>query len=354
MAVTATMVVKAVAIPIEMAAAAVVVVVVTLVVAIDTMSNSESSRKNAKWEPDSTKVILDICMEEVRGRGKPGITFKSKKWEDIREKFERRTNKSYTQKQLKSKMYNLRTEFVTWKQLVGGETYFTMNNQTGTIEADAAWWDAKIRENAKYGKFRHEGPKFLNELESIFGETVETSQDELTPVRSVSIETSERNTSPDVSQRLTPVRSVSIETSERNTSLDVSQRITKSNDDDFNTEDGSNPMENTQLRRKRNAPQDINNKATKARGEVSTTPVVVENRDEAEKDETASYAHGQYSIPNCFQVVNNLKDGGHLDEQEFCYALEFIKDGRNRVILMSFKDGSAVSQKNWILYRYKL
>ncbi|XP_057432803.1 L10-interacting MYB domain-containing protein-like [Lotus japonicus] len=289
------------------------------------MSNSESSRKNAKWEPNSTKVILDICMEEVRKRGKPGIKFKSEKWEDIREEFERQTNKSYTQKQLKSKMYNLRTDLVTWKQLVGKETYLTMNNQTGTIEADAAWWDAKIRENAKYGKFRHRGLKFLNDLEFIFGEIVETSQDASTPTRSVTIETSGINTTPNVSN-------------------------TESDNDDFNAEDGSSPSKSTQPKRKRNAPQDINNRVTKARGEVQ----VIENHNEADKDEIAvtSYFHGQYSISNCTQVLNILKEGGRLDGQQFCYALELLRDSFNRAILISLKD-SEDSLVEWILYKYK-
>ena len=69
-----------------------------------------------------------------------------------------------------------------------------------------------------------------------------------------------------------------------------------------------------------------------------------ENHNEAEKDEIAatSHVHGQYSIPECIQVLKNLKEEGRLDGRQFSYAVDLIKDSQNRVILMSLKDSTDV------------
>lgn len=99
----------------------------------------------AKWDSISTKMLLHICMDEIRKSGKPGIAFKNSKWEEIRAEFQKCANKNYTQKQLKNRLENLRVDWTAWKQLMGDKTSLGYNHQTGTIEADAAWWDAKIR-----------------------------------------------------------------------------------------------------------------------------------------------------------------------------------------------------------------
>jgi hypothetical protein len=42
-------------------------------------------------------------------------------------------------------MDTLRGEWTIWKQLLGKETGLGWNHQIGNIDADSAWWDAKIR-----------------------------------------------------------------------------------------------------------------------------------------------------------------------------------------------------------------
>jgi len=68
----------------------------------------------ATWKISSdTKMLLDICMNEIRKCGKPGIAFKNKKWEEMREEFNKRVDKNYNQKQLKNRMETLRTDWTT-------------------------------------------------------------------------------------------------------------------------------------------------------------------------------------------------------------------------------------------------
>jgi hypothetical protein len=47
-------------------------------------------------------MLLDICTNDIRKCRKPGIAFKNKKLEKIREEFNRRADKNYNQLQLKN------------------------------------------------------------------------------------------------------------------------------------------------------------------------------------------------------------------------------------------------------------
>jgi len=44
-----------------------------------------------------------------------------------------------------NRMETLRTDWTTWKQVIGKETGLGWNHQIGNIDANASWWDAKIR-----------------------------------------------------------------------------------------------------------------------------------------------------------------------------------------------------------------
>ena len=89
--------------------------------------------------------MLQTCIDEIRNSGKPGISFRAKRWEFVLDYFNTWANKLYTQKQLKNRMDNLRNEWTLWKQLKGKETCLGWNHEIETIEADAAWWEAKIK-----------------------------------------------------------------------------------------------------------------------------------------------------------------------------------------------------------------
>ncbi|AET05430.1 Myb/SANT-like DNA-binding domain protein [Medicago truncatula] len=191
----------------------------------ESLPNSSENLGKAKWDTFSTKMLLDICMVEIHKCGKLGIAFRNKKWEEIRDEYNKRANKNYTQKQLKNRMDTLRGEWTIWKQLLGKETGLGWNHHIGNIDADSAWWDAKIR-NVKYAKFRFQGLEFCDELEFIFGEIVATSQ-----------------------CACAPAMGVPLESTGKNTTADVAREIIES-DDELNIDELS-PMENTQSKNKR-------------------------------------------------------------------------------------------------------
>ncbi|XP_057457424.1 uncharacterized protein LOC130748255 [Lotus japonicus] len=187
-----------------------------------------------------------------------------------------------------------------------------------------------MHENPKYGKFRYQGLEFHDELDFIFGEAVATSQDAWTPAMSVPIETCPENATPN-----------------------MPHEVIESDNDDFNLEGDYSPVENTQPKKKRKVSQDNKNKVTMSKGKAGTATAMrkslerlveaAENHNEAEKEEIPATSHvrGQYSIPECIQVLKSLKEERRLDRRQYSYALELLRDYQNRVILMSLTDSTA-------------
>lgn len=308
--------------------------------------------EKAKWDPISTKMLLNICGDEISKTRKPGIAFKNKKWEEIRVEFNNRAKRNHTQKQLKNRMDSLRADWILWKQLTGKETHVESNNHTKTIEANSAWWEAKIRENAKFARFRYQGLEFRDELQHIFGEPM-TSQNAQTPIVGLSIESSDKHIDSNVPQE-------AIESSGKNIGSNVPQEVIESDDEELNLDDEFIPITNTQSKKKRKTSQDIGETVTKDTTKVgfATSMRKIERFVEATElnnDGIAgpSYVCGKYSIPNCIEVMKNIQGEGLLNDRQFCFALELLRNGQSRVILMSLKD-SHNALVNWILYKYDL
>ncbi|KAI9115907.1 hypothetical protein K1719_012837 [Acacia pycnantha] len=106
---------------------------------------ASKEKHNARWDRCTTKKLLEICVKEIHISGKPGVSFKARRWEVVVDEFNKRANKNYNQKQLKNRLDNLKLDWTTWKQLLGKETGLGWNHETGTIVADDTWWEAKIK-----------------------------------------------------------------------------------------------------------------------------------------------------------------------------------------------------------------
>ncbi|KAI9079471.1 hypothetical protein K1719_038553 [Acacia pycnantha] len=163
---------------------------------------ASKEKHNARWDPCTTNKLLEICVKEIRISGKPGVSFKARRWEVVVDEFNKRANKNYNQKQLKNRLDNLKLDWTTWKQLLGKETGLGWNHETGTIVADDTWWEAKIKDNSKYARFRYQGLEFREELEIIFGETVATSQRSWTPATGAPSEDSSIKTNPTIPEEI--------------------------------------------------------------------------------------------------------------------------------------------------------
>ncbi|XP_061355112.1 uncharacterized protein LOC133299644 [Gastrolobium bilobum] len=232
-------------------------------------------------------------MDEIRTTGKSGIGFRNKRWEAILDKFNKRANKSYTQKQLKNRMDSLRSDLIIWKQLLAKETGLGWNHEMGTIVADDAWWEAKIKDNAKYAKFRFQGLKFREELECIFGVTI-------------------------TSQHAWPLAmGVPIEDNAINVTRAMPKEIVKYGDEEFNLDKHVSPVVSMQ----------------------KTLEQISNDTTEAAEMSDKSQVRGQFSIPNCIKILKTLNDEGKLDDEQFCYAVELLRVDKSRIIIiMSLSD----------------
>ncbi|KAI9077784.1 hypothetical protein K1719_040270 [Acacia pycnantha] len=202
---------------------------------------ASKEKRNARWDRCTTKKLLEICVKEIHISGKPGVSFKARRWEVVVDEFNKRANKNYNQKQLKNRLDNLKLDWTTWKQLLGKET-----DWDGTMRqnycSDDTWWEAKIKDNSKYARFRYQGLEFREELEIIFGETVATSQRSWTPATGAPSEDSSIKTNPTIPKEID-------EYDEEETNLD---------------EDASH-MVNNQLKRKKIASEAMSKKLAKGK-----------------------------------------------------------------------------------------
>ncbi|KAI9110990.1 hypothetical protein K1719_018110 [Acacia pycnantha] len=130
---------------------------------------ASKEKHNARWDRCITKNLLEICVKEIRISGKPGVSFKARRWEVVVDEFNKRLG---------------------W------------NHETVTIVADDTWWEAKIKDNSKYASFRYQGLEFCEKLEIIFGETVATSQRSWTPATGAPSEDSSIKTNPTIPEEI--------------------------------------------------------------------------------------------------------------------------------------------------------
>jgi tRNA G26 N,N-dimethylase Trm1 len=136
-------------------------------------------------------------------------------------------------------------------------------------------------------------------------------------------------------------------------------QVIESDDEELHLDDEVIPNTNTQLKKKRKTSQDIGEKVTKDTGKVEfvTSMRNIERLVEAAEVNNdiagPSYVCGQYSIPSCIEVLKNIQREGLLNDRQFSYALELLRNSQSRVIFMSLKD-SHNALVNWILYKYDL
>ncbi|KAI9085718.1 hypothetical protein K1719_032324 [Acacia pycnantha] len=241
---------------------------------------ASKEKHNARWDRCTTKKLLEICVKEIRISGKPGVSFKARRWEVVVDEFNKRANKNYNQKQLKNRLDNLKLDWTTWKQLLGKETGLGWNHETVTIVADDTWWEAKIKDNSKYAKFRYQGLEFREELEIIFGETVATSQCSWTPATGAPSEDSSIKTNPTIPEEID-------EYDEEETNLD---------------EDASH-MVNNQLKRKKIASEAMSKKLAKGKQKSGIATSMLKTLD---RMANAAESHMQLKQLKCHKHLKSM------------------------------------------------
>ncbi|KAK9671101.1 hypothetical protein RND81_12G007200 [Saponaria officinalis] len=144
-----------------------------------TLSNFVMKKEKAIWDPLTTKIFCEVCAEEVHAGNRPNTHFSKIGWDNVVNKFQRRTKRKYDQKQLKNKWESLKNQYKAWNQLIGTETGLGWDHDKGTVDADDAWREEKV--NPEIASFRHGGIENLTEMEIMFSKTSATGNGSFNP-----------------------------------------------------------------------------------------------------------------------------------------------------------------------------
>ncbi|KAL2479960.1 Myb DNA-bind 3 domain-containing protein [Abeliophyllum distichum] len=116
-----------------------------------TVSRGENShgfpltRTSAHWDPEAKRIFIHLCEEEIIVGHCPGTNFTPKGWRNIIDKFYAHTRRKYTKAQFKNQWDTVKSEYVTFNELMHRETGIKINPITNTIDVLAEWWDHKIK-----------------------------------------------------------------------------------------------------------------------------------------------------------------------------------------------------------------
>lgn len=96
---------------------------------------------SAVWDAESINIFCDEC---IRGH-RHGTHFSKIGWENVVNKFNNASGKTYTRVQLKNKWDSLKVDWNLWRPLIGKETGLGWDYGKKTVVADKEWWEKKIK-----------------------------------------------------------------------------------------------------------------------------------------------------------------------------------------------------------------
>ncbi|KAK9724375.1 hypothetical protein RND81_05G068000, partial [Saponaria officinalis] len=146
-----------------------------------TPSNFVMKKEKVIWDPLTIKIFCEVCAEEVHAKNRPNTHFSKIGWDNVVNKFQRRTKRKYDQKQLKNKWESLKNQYKAWNQLIGTETGLGWDHDKRTVDADDAWWEEKVKVNPEIASFQHGGIENLTEMEIMFSKTFATGNGSFNP-----------------------------------------------------------------------------------------------------------------------------------------------------------------------------
>lgn len=86
---------------------------------------TKQERLRTRWTPTLDKIFADIVVEQIQQGNRPNNVFDKKTWNQIREDFNRQTNLSFNNNQLRKHLDVLRTRYHNLQS-----TTFTQNDAT--------------------------------------------------------------------------------------------------------------------------------------------------------------------------------------------------------------------------------
>ncbi|CAA2955146.1 Hypothetical predicted protein [Olea europaea subsp. europaea] len=111
-------------------------------------------RKTARWDPTEHRIFIDVCKIVIVERHQSSKCFSTTGWLCIYELFNSTAGKDWTVSQLKNYWGKLRTDHKHFFELLksSGIQYQSKIDRIIGLEH---WWEAKIKENRKYAKYKN-------------------------------------------------------------------------------------------------------------------------------------------------------------------------------------------------------
>ncbi|KAL4281401.1 hypothetical protein GQ457_03G008460 [Hibiscus cannabinus] len=139
-------------------------------------TNSEVEKCKAVWDLKATEYFIQGYLDQVSKGERNGTTLIKKGWQAVTSYFFDLTGKKYDKSQFKNKWDSLKRELSIWYILFAKETSIGWDSMKNIVDASNEWWEQKIAENPKYGKFRNKGLPFYNELTILFKDVTATGE----------------------------------------------------------------------------------------------------------------------------------------------------------------------------------
>ncbi|WVZ48959.1 hypothetical protein U9M48_000344, partial [Paspalum notatum var. saurae] len=116
-------------------------------------NNIKMDGGRAKWDEETTKTFLDLCIAEKEKRNYNNRGLTRFGWQNVYRNFRQLTGRAYDTKQMQNKFNTLKRVYKAWKNLKdksGGG----WNNKKNTISLDPELWDTEIMVNSEADQFK--------------------------------------------------------------------------------------------------------------------------------------------------------------------------------------------------------
>jgi hypothetical protein len=100
-----------------------------------------SMAERADWSDANLRHFIDICKGEIEAG------FNTASWKNLVDKFEGKTGKRLTKKQLKNKWNNMRKEYTWFMELKNAATRLGWDDAKQTVDCSKEWWDEHLAVN---------------------------------------------------------------------------------------------------------------------------------------------------------------------------------------------------------------
>lgn len=109
----------------------------------------------AKWTEPLTNIFVSLLVEEVKKGNRTTTTYNKTGWNNIHSEFVKKTGLDYNVVQLKNKVNKLKTQFSSFKKLLGQSGFGWDEIKNTVLVEDPSIWDSHIQVSLYLGPFVH-------------------------------------------------------------------------------------------------------------------------------------------------------------------------------------------------------